>query len=311
MGISEAIILELTVGPSGAVTGIATLESVSGAPPQETLTSPQVIDFSGTANGGLLVLTVNDETVFGSITEDNIDLQYHESGPLDGLDFKRVASSAPYGQAVEKMSANLQAANTYAAAVTSSSLAVQEQIDAEEGAINAAVATVGRDTAALNQVRSDLSQLAGDLTDVEQDYTNEKSDATAYGPDVCDDTLGATSDVGQVAGDAATLGNDADQLETDLPPLQRAAAAAPADWAGYQRAQAILPAYEPEGGRPPSLSSFLPAATADLGVAARTANAYIDKANALVSQAYTLATRLANESQCATAGTTPVPIGHI
>ena len=182
MGISEAIILELTVGPSGAVTGIATLESVSGAPPQETLTSPQVIDFSGTANGGLLVLTVNDETVFGSITEDNIDLQYHESGPLDGLDFKRVASSAPYGQAVEKMSANLQAANTYAAAVTSSSLAVQEQIDAEEGAINAAVATVGRDTAALNQVRSDLSQLAGDLTDVEQDYTNEKSDATAYGP---------------------------------------------------------------------------------------------------------------------------------
>ena len=101
--------------------------SSPGQSPDLTLAS-QVIDVSGTLRGKLLVLNVEGETAFGSLQDSSIYFQYNENGPLNGLPFRRETSETPYGKVVEEVDANVQASNSEAAAITSASLARQEQM---------------------------------------------------------------------------------------------------------------------------------------------------------------------------------------
>ena len=133
--------------------------------------------------------------------------------------------------------------------------AAQQQLEAEQQAIDGAAGAVASDISSLSDLSStvqsyeqslnaDIAALQKDLQAVQADAQTVTNDIATNDGSTCGDVGTAEGDAGSASGDYGSMSGDETSANSSLSQYNSIAESLQSDWAAFQRAQAVLPNYE-------------------------------------------------------------------
>jgi len=283
---AEVLFVQLTVS-EGVVDGELYDDTLTGSVPYLSLASEHG-GLNGTDDGGkLTVSSFTWGTVFGSVSGSSLslDLPQH-NGMLSTVTFSS-ASVGRYNQLLSQWQRWVSASN-----------AVDEDLSV--------ISSPGRLGSDERDIDYDVSRVAGDQEGVGWDLPGAATD--------CGDVENAYDKANTAYPDALSLLSDAKSgIAGDLRTEQTALAAAPFDWATYQRSQDALHGYPLTSPVPvPPLNVALATGYKVIRDVVSRVNSDIDKANGYVAQAYATVNAASEARQCGPWPLLKAPvIGHV
>ncbi len=293
-------------GQGDAVHGTFTEDNISGTAPQESV-SVTSVPFTGTLDGGNLTITMSGAFGLGGSLNGTIDsgtLTFETVGSGGSIQQTpmRAADDAEYNAAVAVLRRQVGRANAQAAAAQAQA-AQQQQVAQDEQTASTDLATLQSDAS----FGSDLSALVGDVKGENGDLAAERrAAARGLGADCYNLQENVDYDAQQNVDYDLQQNVDYDlqqNLRPDIATARRDIRTVRADLATLAGEQAQQPG---------QVSLAISEAHGAIRDAIKTANGYVDQANADDAQAYSVANAAATGA-CSgdTIGSPPAPVGHI
>lgn len=290
-------------GTGGYLSGTLQIDVVDGTPPNATV-STKVEQVQAQLNGTQIQVNLGDYgQVFGTYSDGTLRVNIpQQNGTLQEGTFQE-ASTTAFNSAVAQIQAGLSTSN--------SSAAQQQQIQAQQSAIDKAAAAVQHDlqalggdegnlTQSLAQLPGAVAQEKGALATTASDEQKVVSEAQSGTPQdqVCTDADGVATDADGVntAGDGVST--QADSVVNVIHSTQGDIASTQQDFDSLQQAQSAQPTYEDGAPSSTTVNQAVATAQAAIASAVKSTNGSIGTANSYESQAYQDAQAAAASDSC-------------